>query len=92
MIPPVPNNTVFGPFNFEREPVQMARCKTADLLHDEYGVHVEPGGVYSPAQYWWLLVTAPRVDALVDPSPLLSCLESFSDSHYGRSHTMLPHY
>ena len=33
---------------------------------------MEPDGVYSPAQYWWLLVTAP----LVDPSHLLDCLES----------------
>ena len=76
VIPPVPGNIVFGPFNFEREPVQMARCITANLLHDKYGVHVEPGGVYSTAQYWWLLVTAPRVDALVDPSHLLACLEN----------------
>ena len=49
---PVPNNIAFGPFNFEREPVQMARCITADLLCDKYGVQVEPGGVYSPAPHW----------------------------------------
>ena len=54
----------------------MARCTTADLMHDKYGVHVESGGVYSPAQYLWLPVTAPRVDALVEPAHLLSCLES----------------
>ena len=76
VVPPVPNNVVFGPFNFEREPVQMARCITADLLCDKKGVHVEPGGVYSPPPHWWLLVTAPRVEAIVDPSHLLSCLES----------------
>ena len=64
---PVPPNFVFGPFNFEREPVQIARCITADLLLDRYGVEVEPGGVYSHALYWWLLVTAPRVDTLVNP-------------------------
>ena len=72
VVPPVPGNIVFGPFSFEREPVQIARCITADLLDDKFGVHVEPGGVYSPAQYWWLLVTAPRVDALVVPSQLLA--------------------
>ena len=76
VMPSVPNNTAFGPFNFEREPVQMARCITADLLCDKYGVQVEPGGVYSPASHWWLLVTAPRVETIVEPLHLLSCLES----------------
>ena len=76
VMPPVPNNIAFGPFNFEREPVQMARCITVDLLCDKYEVHVEPGGVYSPAPHWWLLVTAPRVEAIVEPLHLLSCLES----------------
>ena len=75
-MPPVPNNIAFGPFNFEREPVQMARCITADLLCDKYGVQVEPGGVYSPAPHWWLLVTAPRVETIVEPLHLVSCLES----------------
>ena len=46
-MPPVPSNIAFGPFNFEREPVQMVRCITADLLCDKYGIHVDPGGVYS---------------------------------------------
>ena len=76
VMPPVPNNIAFGPFNFERELVQMARCITADLLCDKYGVQVEPGGVYSPAPHWWLLVTAPRVETIVEPLHLLSCLES----------------
>ena len=76
VMPPVPNNIAFGPSNFERQPVQMARCITADLLCDKYGVQVEPGGVYSPAPHWWLLVTAPRVVAIVEPLHLLSCLES----------------
>ena len=80
VVPPVPPNIVFGPFNFEREPVQMARCITADLLLDRYGVEVEPGGVYSPAPHLWLLVTAPRVDALVEPRHLLLCLESLRTS------------
>ena len=76
VMPPVPSNIAFGPFNFEREPVQMARCITADLLCDKYGVHVEPDGVYSPAPHWWLLVTARRVETIVEPLHLLSCLES----------------
>ena len=76
VMPPVPNNIAFGPFNFEREPVQMVRCITADLLSGKYGVQVEPGGVYSPAPHWWLLVTAPRVEAIVEPLHLLSYLES----------------
>ena len=53
----------------------MVRCITADLLCDKYGIHVDPGGVYSPAPHWWLLVTAPRVEAIVEPLHLLSCLE-----------------
>ena len=36
---------------------------------------MDPGGVYSPAPHWWLLVTAPRVEAIVEPLHLLSCLE-----------------
>ena len=80
MVPPVPPSIVFGPFNFEREPVQMARCITADSLLDRYGVEVELGGVYSPAPYWWPLVTASRVDALVNPQHLLLCLESLRTS------------
>ena len=75
VMPPVPSNIAFGPFNFEREPVQMVRCITADLLGDKYGIHVDPGGVYSPAPHWWLLVTAPRVEAIVETLHLLSCLE-----------------
>ena len=80
VVPPVPPSIVFGPFNFEREPVQMARCITADLLLDRYGVEVEPGCVYSPAPYWWLLVTAPRVEALVNSQHLLLSLECLSTS------------
>ena len=80
VVPPVPPNIIFGPFNFEREPVQMARCITADLLLDRYGVEVEPGGVYSPAPHWWQLVTASRVDTLVNPRHLLLCLESLRTS------------
>ena len=75
VMPPVPSNIAFGPFNFVREPVQMVRCITADLLCDKYGIHVDPGGVHSPAPHWWLLVTAPRVEAIVEPLHLLSCLE-----------------
>ena len=80
VVPPVPPSIVFGPFNFELEPVQMARCITADLLLDRYGVEVEPGGVYSPAPNWWLMVTAARVDALVNPQHLQLCLESLRTS------------
>ena len=58
----------------------MARCITADLLLDRYGVEVEPGGFYSPAPCWWLLVTASRVDALVNPQHLLLCLERLRTS------------
>ena len=54
----------------------MAKCITADLLLDRYGIEVEPGRVYSPAPHWWLLVTASRVDTLVNPRHLLLCLES----------------
>ena len=80
MVPPVPPSIVFGPFNFEREQVQMAKCITADLLLDRHGVEVQPAGIYSPVPYWWLMVTASRVDALVDPQHLLLCLESLRTS------------
>ena len=80
VVPPVPPNILFGSFNFEREPVQVARCNTTDLLLDRYGVEVEPCGVYSPASHWWLLVTASRVDTLVNPWHLLQCLESLRTS------------
>ena len=52
VILPVSPNIVFGPLNFERESVQMTRCITAGLLLDQYGVQVEPGGVYCPAPHW----------------------------------------
>ena len=80
VVPPVPPSIVFGPFNFEKERVKMARCITSDILLDLYGVQVEPGGVYNPAPHWWLLVTAPRVEALVSPRDLLACLESLRTS------------
>ena len=49
-VPPVTPNIVFGPFNFEREPIQMVRCITADRLADKYGVTCQSGEVYRPAQ------------------------------------------
>ena len=73
---PVTPNIVFGPFNFEREPIQMVRCFTADLLSHKYGVTCQPGEVYRPAQYWWFLVTASHTHSLIQPDNLRSCLES----------------
>ena len=75
-VPPVTANIVFGPFNLEREPIQMVRCITADLLADKYGVNCQPGEVYRAAQYWWLLVSASHTHSLVQPDSLRSCLES----------------
>ena len=75
-MPPVTPNIVFGPFNYEREPIQMVRCITADLLSDKYGITCQPGEVYCPAHYWWLLVTAPHAHSLVQRDSLRSCLES----------------
>ena len=75
-VPPVTSNIVFGPFNFEREPIQMVHCITTDLPPDKYGVTCQPGEVYGPAQYWWLLVTASHNHSLVRPDSLRSCLES----------------
>ena len=69
-IPPAPPNIAFGPFNYEREPVQMVRCITADLLHDKYGIVAHAGDVYQPVQYWWLLITANQVSDLVHPGSL----------------------
>ena len=53
----------------------MVRCFTADLVSDKYGTTCQPGEVYRPAQYWWLLVTASYTH-LVQPDSLRSCLES----------------
>ena len=75
-VPPLPNNIAFGPFNYEREPIQMVRCIPADLLYDRYNVVATPGDVYQPTTHWWLLVTAPRASDLVDPLTLHTCLES----------------
>ena len=75
-VPPVTPNIAFGPFNYEREPIQMVRCITADLLSDKYGITCQPGEVYRQAKYWWLLVTAPNAHSLVQPDSLRSCLES----------------
>ena len=75
-VSPLPGNIAFGPFNYEREPIQMVRCIPADLLHDKYNVIATPGDVYQPATNWWLLITAPRASDLVDPSILNACLES----------------
>ena len=80
VVPSVPPNIVLGPFNFEREPVQMARCISSDMLFDRYGVEVEPGGVYSPAPHRWLLVTASRVDTLVNTQHVLLFLENLRTS------------
>ena len=41
-------NIVFGLFNFKREPIQIAPCTTADLLHNKYGISVKPGKIYGP--------------------------------------------
>ena len=75
-VPQVTPNIVFGPFNFEREPIQVVRCITADLLADKYCVNCQPGEVDRPAQYWWLLVTSSHTHSLVQPDSLRSCLES----------------
>ena len=75
-VPPMPPKIVFGPFNFEHEPIQMARCITAALLNDKYGISVKPGEAYCPTTHWCLLVTAARSSDLVVPEILRSCLEN----------------
>ena len=52
IIPPAPPNIAFGTFNYEREPVQMVRCITADLLHDKYGIIARAGDVYQPIRHY----------------------------------------
>ena len=52
----------------------MVRCIMADLLFDKFTC--QPGEVYRPAQYWWLLVTASHIHSLVRPDSFRSCLES----------------
>ena len=91
VVPPVPPSIVFGPFNFGRELVQMARCITADLLLDRYGVEVEPGGVYSSTPYWWLMVAASRVDALVNqPATFAIMLGESQDFHDRKPDPLFP--
>ena len=75
-IPQVPPNVEFGPFNYEREPVQMVRCITADLLHDKYNVIITPGILFQPANNWWLLISANKTTDLVRPNDLRSCLDN----------------
>ena len=75
-IPPTPPNVAFGPLNYEREPVQMVRCITADLLYDKHGIVARAGDVYQPIRHWWLLITANRVSDLVKLNSLRSCLEN----------------
>ena len=75
-VPPLPANIAFGPFSYEREPIQMVRCIPADLLYDKYNVTATREDVYQPATNWWLLITAQRVPDLVDPLILNTCLES----------------
>ena len=75
-VPPLPTNIAFGPFNYEREPIQMIRCIPADLLYDKYNVTAKPGDVYQPTSNWWLLVTAKQASDLVHPTNLNTCLES----------------
>ena len=76
IVSPVPMNIAFGPFNYEREPIQMVRCITADLLHNKYGITATEGDVCQPAQDWWLLGTAYQVSHLVHPKNLRSCFEN----------------
>ena len=75
-IHPLPPNITFGPFNYEREPIQIVRCITADLLNDKYNVVATPGDFYQPTTNWWLLITAQRVSDLVNPQVLYTSLES----------------
>ena len=75
-MPPVTPKILFGPFNFEREPIQMVRCIKVDLLSDKYGVTCQPGEMYRSAQYWCLLVTASHSRYLDRPNSLRICLES----------------
>ena len=74
-VPPVPQNIAFGSFNYEREPIQMVRCITADLLNDKYNITAVPGDGSLPVTSWWLLVSVQRVSDLVDPQVFVTCLE-----------------
>ena len=69
-VPPVIHNTVFGPFNFERDLsilIHMIHCLTADLQSDKYFVTFQPGEKYRIAQDWWFLVTASHTHTLFRP-------------------------
>ena len=74
--PSAPMNIAFGPFNYEREPFQMVRFITADLLDDKYGVIAISGDVFQPAENWWLLIPTHHVSDLVHPNSLRRCLEN----------------
>ena len=71
-IPHAPINIALGPFNYEREQVQMVRCITADLLHEKNRIAAD---VIQPAQHRGLLIIANQVSDLVHPNSLRSGLE-----------------
>ena len=89
-MPPVTPKIVFGPFNYEREPIQMVCCITADLISHKYGITCQPGEEYRPTQYRWILVTASHAQSLVQPDSLRSCLE-FAKCGFRGTHSVLPH-
>ena len=75
IIPSAPMKIAFGPSNYEREPIQMVSCITADMLYDKYALTATAGKVNQPARHWWLLVTANRVSDLVTPTACTAVLE-----------------
>ena len=70
-VTPITPNLVFGISNYERVPIQSIRCFTADFLVDKYGIILQSGEVYRPAQNWWLLVSVPQTHFLFQPLSLV---------------------
>ena len=64
VVPPVPTLLYLG----------LYLCP--DSLYDKYGVQVDPFGVFSPTQFWWLL----PLEVLVDPQHLRACYENLRTS------------
>ena len=58
-----------------RDPIQMVRCVTGDLVCDKYGITCHPGEVCRLVRHFWLLVTASHTHSLVQPDNLPSCLQ-----------------
>ena len=65
--------TLYMDLSILREPIQMVRCITGDLVCDKYGITCHPGEVCRLVRHFWLLVTASHTHSLVQPDSWRNC-------------------